>query len=156
VLTVSEGVLTVSAGGVAAAVGVTTVSAGGVAAAGVTAVSAGVVTVAVGAAVAAAGVMVVSVTVLVVAAGAVAAAGGVLAVCEGVLTVAVGAAAAAAAQCSEIMFSSVTAMLLSAAAELAPLALCPIRVTSWPTCGLRSTLLVVILKMRPVLSCTTV
>lgn len=141
-LTVSEGVLTVSAGGVAAAAGVTTVSAG-------------VVTVAAGAAAAAAGVIVVSATVLVVAAGAAAAAAGVLAVSEGVLTVAVGAAAAA-AQCSEIMFSSVTAKLLSAAAELTPLALCPMRLTSWPRCGLKSTLLVVILKMWPVLSSTTV
>jgi hypothetical protein len=42
--------------------------------------------------------------------GAVAAGGGVLAVSEGVLTVAADAAAPA-AQCSEIMFSSVTAKL---------------------------------------------
>jgi hypothetical protein len=124
-----------------------------------------------------------SATVLVVAAGAAAAAGGVLAVSEGVLTVPAGAAAAAAgvisvsaggvasaagvvavaagaaaaaAQCSEIMFSSVTVKLSSAAAELAPLALCPVRVTSWLRCGLRSTLLVVILKMWPVLSSATV
>src|ERR1700730_6275437 len=56
-------------------------------------------------------------------------------------------AAAAAAQCSEIMFSSVTAKLLSAAPELTvPLALCPMSFTSWPRCGLRSTPLVVILK----------
>jgi hypothetical protein len=88
--------------------------------------------------------MAVSAGVLIVAVGAAAAAADVMAVSAGVLTVAAGAAAAA-AQWSEIMFSSVTATLFSAAAELAPLALFPMSVTSWPTCGLRSTLLVVIL-----------
>jgi hypothetical protein len=91
--------------------------------------------------------------------GGVAAAAGVMAFSATVLVVAAGAAAAAAAataQCSEIMFSSVTAKLSSAAAELAPLAVCPMRVTSWLRCGLRSTLLVVSLKMRPVLSSITV
>jgi hypothetical protein len=68
-------------------------------------------------------------------------------VSEGGMMVAV-VAAAAAAQCSEIMLSSVIAKLLSAAPELTvPLALCPISFTSWPTWGLRSTLLVVILKI---------
>src|ERR1017187_2428235 len=134
--------MAVSAGGVAAAVGVTAFSAGGVAAAaGVTTVSAGGVAAAVG--------------VMAVSAGGVTAAAGVMAVSAGVVTVAAGAAAAA-AQCSEIMFSSVTAKVLSAAAELTPLALCPMRVTSWPRCGLRSTLLVVILKVWPVLSSTPV
>jgi hypothetical protein len=77
-------------------------------------------------------------------------------VSAGVLIEAAGAAAAA-AQCSEIMFSSVTAKLLSAAPGLAAeLALRPMRVTSWPRCGLRSTLLVVILKLRPVLFSKTV
>ena len=99
--------------------------------------------------------------VLTVAAGAAAAASGALAVAagaaagvvaSGVLTVAEGAAAAGvlptAAHCSEIMFSSVTAKLLSAVPELtAPFALCPASLTSWPSCGLRSTLLVVILKI---------
>ena len=127
-LAVSEGVLTVATGAEASAGGVTTISAGGAAVAGgVTTISAG------GAAVAA----------------------GVTTVSAGVVTVAVGAAAAA-AQCSEIMFSSVTAKLLSAAAELAPLALCPMRVTSWPRCFLKSILLVVILKVCPVPSSTTV
>ena len=79
---------------------------------------------------------------------------GVLAVSAGVAAVA--AVAAAAAQWSEIMVSSVTAKLLSAAAELVTLALCPIRVTSWPRCCLRSTPLLVILKVWPVLSSATV
>jgi hypothetical protein len=74
------------------------------------------------------------------AADGVAAAGGVPPVSEGVVTGAVDAAAAA-AQCSEIIFTSVTAKLLPAGVELAPLAL-------W--------LLVAILKMWPVLSSTTV
>ena len=142
-------VLTVAAGAVAAAVGVTVVSvvvltavAG---AAGFMAVSAGVLILAAGAAAAAVGAL------AVVAAGA-------LAGSEGVLTVAAGAAAgaAAAAQWSEIMFTSVMAKPLSAAAGSNPLALFPMTVTSWPRCGLRSTLLVVILKMCPVLSSTTV
>jgi hypothetical protein len=93
--------------------------------------------------------------VLKVAAGA----AGALAGSEVVLTVAAGAAAgaaAAAAQWSEIMFTSVTAKPLSAAAGSNPLALFPMTFTSWPRCGLRSTLLVVILKMCPVLSSTTV
>ena len=125
------------------------------------AVSAGVLTVAAGEAAATAGVTTVSAGVLIVAAGAAAAAEGVLAgSVEGALTVALGAtatiAAGAAAQCSEIMFSSVAAKLLVAALELVPLALCPMRVTSWPRCALRSTLLVVILKMWPVLSSKTV
>jgi hypothetical protein len=51
------------------------------------------------------------------------------AVSEGVLTVAAGAAAAA-EHCSEIMFSSVTAMPLSAGTELTPFAVCPMMVTS--------------------------
>jgi hypothetical protein len=84
---------------------------------------------------------------LAVAAGAVAAAAGGMTVSEDGLVVATGATAAA-AQWSEIMFSSVTAKLLSAAPELAaPLALCPMRFTSWPRCGLRSTLLLVILRI---------
>jgi hypothetical protein len=89
------------------------------------------------------------------AAGAAASAAGVLAVSDGVVTGAVEAAAAA-AQCSEIMFSSVTAKLLPVAVEVAPFAFCPRRVTSWFRCGLRSTLLVAILKMWPVLSSTSV
>jgi hypothetical protein len=109
-----------------------------VVAAGAAAAAARVTAVSAGGVGSAAGVMAVSGTVLVVAAGA------------------AGAAAAATAQWSEIMFSSATAKLSSAAAELAPLALCPMRVTSWLRCGLRSTPLVVSLKMRPVLSSTTV
>jgi hypothetical protein len=62
-------------------------------------------------------------------------------------------AAAAAAQCSEIRLSEVTAKPLSTAPDVAvALAFCPTSVTSWPTCGLRSTVLVVILKLWPVLS----
>src|SRR5580704_17197431 len=84
---------------------------------------------------------------LVVAVGAVAAAAGGMTVSEDGLAVATGATAVA-AQWSETMFSSVTAKLSSAAPELAaPLALCPMRFTSWPRCGLRSTLLLVILRI---------
>jgi hypothetical protein len=69
-----------------------------------------------------------------------------MAVCEyGATAAAV--VAAAAAQCSEIMLTSVTARLLLLVPELtAPIVFCPMSFTSWPTCGLRSTLLVVILK----------
>jgi hypothetical protein len=106
-----------------------------------------------GAAAATGGVLTLSEGVLTAAAGAAAigaaAAGGVLTFSEGVPTAAAGAAAAA-VQCSEIMFSSVTATLLS------ELAFCPVSFTSWPTCGLRSALLVVILKTWPVLSSATV
>lgn len=115
----------------------------------------------------AAGLMAVSAGVLILATGAAAVAVGALAVVAagalagsaGVLTVALGAAAgaaAAAAQWSEIMFTSVTAKPLSAAAGSNPLALFPMTFTAWPRCGLRSTLLVVILKMWPVLSSITV
>jgi hypothetical protein len=115
----------------------------------------------------AAGLMAVSAGVLILATGAAAVAVGALAVVAagtlagsaGVLTVALGAAAgaaAAAAQWSEIMFTSVTAKPLSAAAGSNPFALFPMTFTAWPRCGLRSTLLVVILKMWPVLSSTTV
>jgi hypothetical protein len=131
VLTASPGVLTFALGAVVdaadAAAGVLGVSEGvplvvaGAAAAGVLTASPGVLTVpagaVVGAAAAAAGVFGVSEGVpLVVAA---AAAAGVLIASSGVLTVATGAAAAA-VQCSEIMLSSVTTRLLSAA----PPALC--------------------------------
>jgi hypothetical protein len=105
-------------------------------------------------AVSAAGVLTVAEDGLAIALGAAVSTAGVLAVAVGAAAAATGAAAAAtgaaaaAAQCSEIMFSSVTAKLLSAAPELTvPLALCPMSFTSWPTCGLRSTLLVVILKI---------
>ena len=152
---VSAGALTVAAG----TVGVTAVSGGALTvAAAVTVVSVGVLTGAAGAS----GFTAVSAGVLILAAGAAAAPDGalavagarVLAVSEGVPAVAVDAATAA--QCSDIIFSSVTTKLLSVAAELAPLALCPMRVTSWPRCGLRSTLLFAILKVKPVLSSTSV
>jgi hypothetical protein len=141
VLAVSEDVLAVAAGEAAATAGVTTASEG-------------VVTGAAGAAPGAAGMLAVSEGVLTGAVGGAAGAAGMLAVSEGVLTGAVDAAAGA--QRSEIMFSSVTSRLSPAAPELATLALCPMRVTSWPRCALRSTLLVVILKMWPVLSSATV
>ena len=168
-VTVVSGVaLTVAAAAVAGAAGVTAVSVGALAAAvGATAVSGVVLTVAAGAdgvtgasvvvltvAAGASGFLAVSAGVLILATGAAAAAAGVLAVSEGVLAVAVDAAAAA--QCSDIMLRSVTTKPLSVAAELAPLALCPMRVTSWPRCGLRSTLLVAILKVKPVLFSTSV
>jgi hypothetical protein len=61
-------------------------------------------------------------------------------------------AAAAVAQCSEIIFASVTAKLLSAVPELAvALALSPMRATLWPRNGLRSTLPGASLKLWPVL-----
>jgi hypothetical protein len=128
------GVLGVAAGAATEAVGGLTVSEDGLA-------------VAAGGVASAVGVLAVSGDgLLVVAAGAVAAAAGGLTVSEDGFAVATGATAAA-AQWSEIMFSSVTAKLLSVAPELAaPLALCPISVTSWPRYDLRSTLLVVILK----------
>ena len=128
VLTVSEDGMAVAAGVVASGAGGLTVSEDGVA------VAAGVVA-------SATGVLAVSEDgLLVVAAGG-------MTVSEDGLAVATGATAAA-AQWSEIMFSSVTAKLLSAAPELtAPLALCPMRFTSWPRCGLRSTLLLVILRI---------
>jgi hypothetical protein len=89
--------------------------------------------------------------VLTVALGAAATGEVAMTVSEDGMTVATGAAATAAtaaAQCSEIIFSWVTAKPFSEAPELtAPLALCPISFTAWPRCGLRSTLLVVILKV---------
>ena len=136
--TVCEAWLTPAFNGAGDSTGVLTV------AAGAAAVASGVLTVAAGATAAASGA-------LAVAAGAGAEAGaGVVA--SGVLTVAEGAAAAGvlptAAHCSEIIFSSVTAKPLSAVPELsAPFALRPASLTSWPSCGLRSTLLVVILKI---------
>jgi hypothetical protein len=109
-----------------------------------------------GAAEAAAGALVVSAGVEIVAAGTAAASRGEMTVSAGALIDPAGAAAAA-AQCSEIMFREVTAKPLSAAPDVAvPLAFCPMRATSWPRCGLRSTLLVVILKLWPVLSSTNV
>jgi hypothetical protein len=157
-------VLAVAAEAAGATVGVTVISAGGVAdGMGVRIGSAGVAAVAAVAAASAAGATPVSGSVLVLVVGAAAGAAattgaggeaGVLAVSAGVASVA--AVAAAAAQWSEIMVSSVTAKLLSAAAELVTLALCPIRVTSWPRCCLRSTPLLVILKVWPVLSSATV
>jgi len=151
----------VAAGALAVSVGVGTVAAGAGAATAVTPAGSagGVVTVVVaeGAAdAAAAGALVVSAGVGIVAAGTAAASGGGMAVSAGALIEPAGAAAAA-AQCSEIMFSEVAAKALSAAPDVAvPLAFCPMRVTSWPRCGFRSTLVVVILKLWPVLSSTNV
>jgi hypothetical protein len=89
--------------------------------------------------------------VLTVVLGAAATGAGAMTVSEEGMTVTMGAAAAGAtatAQCSEIMVSSVTAKLLSEAPELtAPLALCPVSFTAWPRCGVRSTLLAVILRI---------
>jgi len=133
-LAVAAAVAASAAGAVAFAVDALTVSEDGLA------VAAGVVaSVADGLAVSEDGLVV-------VAAGAVAAAGG-MAVSEDWFADATGATAAT-AQWSEIMFSSVTTKLLSVAPELAaPLTLCPMSVTSWPRWDLRSTLLVVILKI---------
>jgi hypothetical protein len=155
-VTTSSAVEVVLGATVAAAAGALEISAAGgtvaagaaAATVGVTARSGGVATVAAGTAEAAAGALVVSVGAGIVAAGTAAATGGGIAVSVGVLIEPAGAAVAA-AQCSEIIFSEVTAKLPLAAPAVA---FCPMRVTSWPRCGLRSTLLVVSLKLWPVLS----
>ena len=151
-LTVAEDRLTAAAAVVAAAGGLTvsedglTAAAGVVAAAGGLTVSEDGLTVAAGV-VAAAGGLTVSADGLTVAAAEAAEGGGLTVSEDGLLAVA-GGATAAAAQWSEIMLSSVTAKLFSAVPELvAPLALWPMRFTSWPRCGVRSTPLVVILKI---------
>jgi hypothetical protein len=110
--------------------------------------AAGVVTVPAATPEAGAGALVVFAAPGIVAAGTAAAAGGGIAESAGVLIEPTGAVAAA-AQCSEIMVSEVTAKLPSAEPVVA---FCPMRVTSWPRCGLRSTLPAVILKLWPVLS----
>jgi hypothetical protein len=101
---------------------------------GALAVSAGILAVVVGVGSAAAGVPAVAVTAVLTA--------GV------VLIVAAGALAVAVAQCSEIIFSPVTTTLLSEEPELvATVAFCAMTSTSWPRCGFRSTVLLVILKL---------
>jgi hypothetical protein len=152
---VALGVVGATAGALAVSAAGGTAAGGAEAAAGTVGVTTGfvasLVTVAAGTAEAAAGVLV-SAGAGIVAAGTAAAAGGGITVSAGALIEAAGAAAAA-AQCSEIMLSEVTEKLLSAVPEVdAALAFCPMRVTSWPRCGLRSTALVVILKLWPVLS----
>jgi hypothetical protein len=127
------------------------------AAMGALAVSAGILAVVVGVGSAAAGVPAVAVTavsftagvVLIVAAGALAVAVTAVSFTAGVvLIVAVGALAVAVAQCSEIIFSPVTTTLLSEEPELvATVAFCAMTSTSWPRCGFRSTVLLVILKL---------
>ena len=104
-LTVAEDGLTVAAAAGVSAVGVLTVAAGAAAS------TAGVLTVAEDGPPAAAGAEASAAGVLAVALGA-AAATGAMTVSEGGMTVSMDAAAAE-AQCSEIMFSSVTAKLLS-------------------------------------------
>ena len=138
----------VSVGAAASTAGMLAVAKDGLAvAAGTVASAAGVLAPADGLA-GAAGVLAAGVLAAATAAGALTVAPG-----EGPPVVAGGAAVAAgatavAAQCSEITFSPVTAKLLSAEPELAvPLVLCPIRLTSWPRCSLRSTLLVLILRI---------
>jgi hypothetical protein len=143
VLTVAADGTTVSVGAAAPTAGVLTVAEDGLAvAAGTAASAAGVLAVADGVA-GAAGVLTAA-----AAAGALTVVpGGGLPVVTGGAAVAAGATAVA-AQCSEITFSPVTAKLLSAAPELAvPLVLCPVRLTSSPRCSLRSTLLVLILRI---------
>ena len=133
--TVAAGVMTVSTAGAGVAAAVRTVSADGVSAA--------------------AGVMTFSATMLAVAAGATADAGDVLPVSDGVWAVARGAAPFAGAQCSEIIFTAVTAKLLGEP-ELAAVVPCPETSMSWPTCGFRSTILPVIVNVRVVPSSATV
>src|SRR5450631_243029 len=73
---------------------------------------------------------------------------GALAVSVGVRSAIAGALAIALAQCSEIIFSPVTTTLLSEEPEpVAAFVFCPMTSTSWPTCGFRSTALLVILKV---------
>src|ERR1700674_2909175 len=143
-MTVSEDGITVTAGAGASEAGVLTVALGAAATgAGAMTVSEDGMTLTTGVAASEAGVLTVAL--------AAAFAAGAMTVSEEGMTVTTGAAAAearAAAQCSEIIFSWVTAKLLSEAPDLtAPLALCPMSFTAWPRCGLRSTLLVVILKI---------
>src|SRR5450631_2652573 len=95
-----------------------------------------------------AGALVVAVGVVSTAAGALVVAVGVVSIAAGVLVVAVGALAIALAQCWEIIFSPVTTTLLSEEPEpVAAFVFCPMTSTSWPTCGFRSTALLVILKV---------
>jgi hypothetical protein len=142
---VAEDGLTVAAGAAASTAGVLTVVAEEelAGAAGAAASTAGVLTVVEDGLAVAAGVLAAP-----TAAGAMTIVSGTgLTVVAGAAAVAAGAAAPA-AQCSEIMLRPVTAKLLSAAPELAlPLVLFPERLTSWPKCSLRSTLLVVILRI---------
>jgi hypothetical protein len=120
--------------------------AGGVLAFAVTVVSAtgGVLAFAVTVVSAAGGVLAFAVTV-------VSATGGVLAVAVTVVAAAVGALgvlAVAGAQWSEIIFTAVTATPLFEEPELAAtFAFCPMSSTSWPKCGFRSTVLLVILNV---------
>ena len=144
-----------------AAAGLTVAAGAAASTAGVLAGAADGLTVAAGAAASTAGVVGSAGDGLTAAAGATASAAGVLAGALGDGVVVVGSmtvceygttaptvAAAAAAQCSEIMLNSVTAKPLSAAPELTvPPDSCPVSFTSWPTCGLRSTMLVLILKI---------
>jgi hypothetical protein len=105
------------------------------AAMGALAVSAGILAVVVGVGSACAGVPAVAVTAVSFTAGV-------------VLIVAAGALAVAVAQCSEIIFSPVTTTMLSEEPELvATVAFCAMTSTSWPRCGFRSTVLLVILKL---------
>ena len=55
--------------------------------------------------------------------------------------------AVADAQWSEIIFTAVTATLLSVTPELVAVVFAPVTAMSWPTCGFRSTVLLEILKV---------
>ena len=144
-MTVADDGMTLTAGAAPSEMGVLTVALGAAAAgAGAMTVSEDGMTVTAAAALSEAGV-------LIVALGAAETGAVAMTVSEEGMTVTMGAAAAGAtatAQCSEIMVSSVTAKLLSEAPELtAPFALCPVSFRPWPRCGVRSTLLAVILKV---------
>jgi hypothetical protein len=71
-------------------------------------------------------------------------------------SVAVEALEAAAAQWSAIIFTAVTARVLSVTPKPGALTLFPVSSTSWPRWGFRFTVLVVILKVWGVPSCVTV
>lgn len=63
----------------------------------------------------------------------------------GIVSTTAGTLAVAVAQCSEIMLTPLTTTLLLEAPELVAVVFCPVTAMSWPTCGLRSTALLVTL-----------
>jgi hypothetical protein len=94
------------------------------------------------------GALAVSAGILAVVVGVGSADAGVAAVVVGVGSGDAGVPAVAVAQCSEIIFSPVTTTLLSEEPELvATVAFCAMTSTSWPRCGFRSIVLLVILKL---------
>jgi hypothetical protein len=145
---VAIGALAAAAGGSATA-GVLAATAGvGSAATGVLAAAAGVGSAAAGVLAAAAGVGSATTGVLAAVVGVGSATAGALAAAAGVGSAMAGALAVAGVQVSEIIFTPVMTTLLSEAPEIVDaFVLCPMISTSWPTCGFRSTVLLVTLKL---------